>query len=180
VRSEDIVVATEDGGPRLTHSGHELRIVARRPPEEVDPMSTRDPAGSRPAGRYAPPAGYEQGEGWVLFAGTILAILATLNLIDGIAAVSKSKFFVGHAEFVFANLKTWGWILIIVAIIQGVTAAGVFLRWQGIRWVGVTIAGLNAIVQLLFLPAYPLWALSLFTLDVLVMYGLIAWGGPRQ
>jgi hypothetical protein len=127
--------------------------------------------------RNAPPAGYVAGEGWVLFAGVILGMLATLNLIDGIAAVSKSSFFVGDAKFVVSDLKTWGWVLIILGLVQGITAIGVFLRWRGIRWVGVGIAGLNSIGQLLFMPAYPLWAITLFTLDILVMYGLIAYGG---
>ena len=48
------------------------------------------------------------------------------------------------------------------------------------RWLGVGIAGLNAVAQLLIMPAYPLWALCLFSLDVLVMYGLIAYGGPQE
>jgi hypothetical protein len=142
-------------------------------------MSTTGP--TRAPARQSAPAdvGYE-GEGWVLFAGTMLAILCVLNLVDGIAAVSNSNFFVGQAEFVFSDLKTWGWVLIVVGAVQGVAAAGVFLRWKGVRWVGVTVAGLNSIAQLIFLPAYPLWALALFTLDILVMYGLIAYGGPRR
>jgi hypothetical protein len=146
-------------------------------------MSTTDPARTRATVRqYSDPAPtpYYAGEGWVLFAATVLAVLSVLNLIDGIAAVSNSNFFVGQAEFVFSGLKTWGWILIVLGVAQGVTATGVFLRWKGIRWVGVAIAGLNSIAQLLFMPAYPLWALSLFTLDVLVMYGLIAYGGRQE
>lgn len=145
-------------------------------------MSTTDPA-RPPVRQYAPgEMRYEEsrGGGWVLFAGTMLGILCILNLIDGIAAVSSSKFFVGQAEFVFSDLNTWGWVLIVIGAVQGVTAIGVFLRWKAVRWVGVTIAGLNSIVQLIFLPAYPLWALCLFTLDMLVMYGLIAYGGPRR
>jgi hypothetical protein len=46
----------------------------------------------------------------------------------------------------------------------------------GIRWIGVAIAAGNAILQLLFMPAYPFWSLCLFTLDILVIYGLIARG----
>jgi hypothetical protein len=130
--------------------------------------------------RSSAPAGYREGEGWVLFAGVVLGMLATLNLIDGIAAVSKSSFFVGSAKFVVSDLKTWGWILIVLSVIQGVACLGVFLRWRGIRWVGVSIAGLNSIGQLLFMPAYPLWAICLFTLDILVMYGLVAYGGPLE
>jgi hypothetical protein len=146
-------------------------------------MSTTDPARTRATVRpYAAPAAerYVEGEGWVLFAAVMLGLLATLNLVDGIAAVSTSKFFVGGAKFVISDLHTWGWILIVFGAIQGVTAAGVFLRWKGIRWVGVTFAGLNAIAQLLVMPAYPLWALCMFALDILVMYGLIAHGAATE
>jgi hypothetical protein len=45
--------------------------------------------------------------------------------------------------------------------------------------VEIVTAGLNSIVQLLFLPAYPFLALALFTVDVLIIYGLIAYGGRR-
>ena len=72
-------------------------------------MSTTDPGRTRAEARQYAPAGYpDRGAGWVLFAGTVLAVLATLNLIEGIAAVSNSKFYVGNAEFVFTDLKTWG------------------------------------------------------------------------
>jgi len=42
------------------------------------------------------------------------------------------------------------------------------------------VAGINSIIQLIFLPAYPFLALSIFTLDILVIYGLVAYGGRPQ
>jgi hypothetical protein len=142
-------------------------------------MSTTKPAPRRDT-RSSPGGHQAQGEGWILFSGIVLAMLATLNLIDGIAAVSKSTFFVGHAQFVVSDLKSWGWFLIVVAVVQGVTSIGVCLRWHGWRWVGVSIAGINSVMQLLFLPAYPLWAICLFALDILVMYGLVMYGGTQE
>jgi hypothetical protein len=143
-------------------------------------MSTTDPAQPRPTVRQyqtREPANYDaEGTGWLLFAAVMLSIIAALNFIDGVAAVSNSKFYVRGAEFVFSDLKTWGWILIVIAVIQAVVVAGIVLEWRGFRWGGVAIAGLNAIVQLLFMPAYPLWALSLFALDILVIYALVAYG----
>jgi hypothetical protein len=139
-------------------------------------MSTR----TRPTvTQYAPEdASYEQSEGagWVLFAGIMLAMLAGLNLIDGIAAVSNSTFFVNDAKFILSDLNTWGWVLIVVGVVQGLTAVGVVLGTKGIRWIGVTIAALNAIVQMFFISAYPLLSLMLFTLDILVIYGLVVHG----
>ena len=120
------------------------------------------------------------GEGWVLFAGVMLAMLATLNLIDGIAAVSNSTFFVGEAKFILSGLNTWGWVLIVMGVVQGLTAIGVWMRTTGVRWVGVTIAALNAIAQMFMMPSYPLWSLLLFTLDILVIYGLVAHGSRLE
>jgi hypothetical protein len=133
------------------------------------------------APRSSAPGGYaEQGSGWILFSGIVLVLLAMLNLIDGIAAVSKSSFFVADAKFVAGDLKSWGWFMIVVGLFQGVTAIGVVLRWRGWRWVGVSVAGVNSVMQLVFMPAYPLWAICLFALDMLVMYGLVLYGGPQD
>lgn len=115
--------------------------------------------------------------GWVMFAAVMLGLVGILNLIHGIAAVSDSTFFVADAKFVFSGLNTLGWILILLGIAQAVTAFGVWAGWTGVRWVGVAFAGLNAIAQLLVMPAYPLWALSVFALDILVIYALIVHGG---
>jgi hypothetical protein len=118
----------------------------------------------------------QQGEGWVLFAGVMLATLGTLNLIDGIAAVSNSTFFVGDAKFILGDLNTWGWVLIVAAVVQLAAAVGVWMRVTGVRWIGVAIAAVNLIVQMFFISAYPLWSTMLIVLDVLVIYGLVAHG----
>jgi hypothetical protein len=137
----------------------------------------------QPASRFSREgdAGYgsDSDSGWVLFAGAMLGILATMNFIYGIAAVSKSSFLVGNAEFVAAGVKTWGWVLILISAAQLAAAFGVMAQWTGVRWAGVAIAALNAIAQLIIMPAYPLWAISLFVLDILVIYALIVHGARR-
>jgi hypothetical protein len=104
----------------------------------------------------------------------MLAMLAASNLIDGIAAVSNSTFFVDDAKFIFSDLNTWGRILVLTGGIQALTAAGVWIGSTGVRWIGVAIVALNAIVQMFFISAYPFSSLALFTLDILVIYGLVA------
>ena len=146
-------------------------------------MSTADQTSSETSARQYPrataPDAYrpdDTSSGWVSFAGVMLMILATINIIDGIAAVSNSTFFTANAKFVISGLNTWGWILIFCGVGQGLVALGIWARTKGVRWIGVGIAALNAIIQLLFIPAYPFWSLALFTLDILVIYGLIAHG----
>ena len=121
----------------------------------------------------------DRGYGWVMFAGTVLALVGTLNIIEGIAAVSRSHFFVANAHYVFGDLKSWGWTVLIIGAIQLLTGFGVLMKNQLARWAGVTFAALNAIAQLLMIPSYPFWSLTLFAVDILIMYGLIAYGGRR-
>jgi hypothetical protein len=142
-------------------------------------MSTVNPAqGASGTQSYESASTYveDDGYGWVLFAGTILAILATINFIEGVAAVSNSTFFVANAKFVFSSLNTWGWAMIVLSVLQAGVAFGVWARVKSVRWFGVAIAAVNAAVQLMIMPAYPFWALCMFTLDILVIYGLIVHG----
>jgi hypothetical protein len=119
----------------------------------------------------------DRGSGWITFAGVMIVMVSVLNIIDGIAAISKSSFFVGDARYVFSDLKTWGWIVLALGVLQMVVAFGVWAGNELARWAGIVVVSINAVAQLLFIPAYPFWSLAIFTLDLLVLYGLAAYGG---
>ena len=127
--------------------------------------------------------GYESadrpGHGWIAFAGTMLAIVGVVNLIYGIAAISDSKFYVHDAKYVIASLHTWGWFYTLLGAAQFFAAFSIWNGTEWGRWVGIISAGLNAIVQLLAIPGSPFLSLALFTIDILVIYGLIAYGGRQ-
>jgi hypothetical protein len=119
----------------------------------------------------------EEGSGWVLFAGIMIVTIGVLNTIYGIAAIGDSKFFVADQKYILSGLHTWGWVMLILGVLQIVAA---FSIWSGAsfgRWFGIAVAVLNAIASFLALPAYPFWSLAVMTLDVLVIYGLAAYGG---
>lgn len=118
----------------------------------------------------------ERGNGWVVFAGVLLLILGTMNSIEGIAAIGNAHFFVGNAHYVFGDLNTWGWITLCLGVVQLLVGLGVFVKNQFARWAGVGVLSLNALAQLLIMPAYPFWSLSLFAVDILAIYGLVAYG----
>lgn len=119
---------------------------------------------------------YEERSGWVTFAGVLLLIGGSLNVIYGIAAISDSRFFVQDAKYIFSNLNTWGWIALGIGILQ-VLAAGSL--WNGGlygRVVGIAVASLSAIAALLSIPAYPFWSLAIFALDVVIIHQIAAHG----
>lgn len=119
--------------------------------------------------------------GWALFAGTMLAITATLNVIYGIAAINNANFYVHDARYVISGLNAWGWILLIGGVIQFCAAVAIFGGRSWGRWVGVATASLNSIGQLLFLPSAPFLSLALFAVDIAIIYGLIAgWNRPAE
>jgi hypothetical protein len=127
----------------------------------------------------APDGGAPAGVGWVMFATVMLGLAGIWNLIAGILAVSSSRVYTANATFVFSDLKTWGWIVLSLGILQLIAAASLFTGSELARWFGILVAGVNAIGQLLFVSAYPWWAISMFTLDVLIIYGLAVYAGRR-
>ncbi len=133
-------------------------------------------AAMRPAGRADGLRAGGRGSGLILFASALLLVVGCFNLIYGIAAIANSHVFVANAHFVFANQRAWGWITLIFAVLQLLAGIGVMAGNQLARWFAVAVVGLNAIDQMLFLPAYPFWSLIIIAMDVVALYGLCAYG----
>lgn len=136
--------------------------------------------GKDPAATPSYAAAEATGYGWVVFAGTMLAIVGILNVIYGIAAIDNSTFFVNDAKYVISDLNTWGWVVLITGAAQLLSAFGVWARNTFATWLGIAFASLNGIGMLLMLPAYPFLSISLFAVDVLIVYGLAVHGGHRH
>lgn len=120
------------------------------------------------------------GQGWVTFAGVMVGIAGVLNTIYGIAAIDKATFFTQNAKYVFADLKTFGWFVLILGVAQIFAALAI---WNGTgwgRWFGVACATVNMILQMLWIPSAPFLALTILVLDILAIYGLLVYGGHRR
>ena len=115
--------------------------------------------------------------GWVTFAGVMLFVVGVLNVIYGIAAIGDSKFFVQDQKYILSNLNTWGWVTLIIGVIQFFAA---FSLWSGGtygRVVAIFAASLSAIGALLSIPAYPLWSLAVFAIDIIIIHQVASYGG---
>jgi len=120
-----------------------------------------------------------RGVGWVTFAAIMLGVAGTWNFIDGILAIASSHVYTANSTFIFSDLNTWGWIVMILGIIQGLAALAILSGSEWARWFGIGAAGLNAIGQLMFVPVYPWWAIAMFSVDMLIIYALAVYGGHR-
>jgi hypothetical protein len=143
-------------------------------------VSVETPRGAPTSGYPASDYASMRGDGWLTFAGVMLMIVGIMNFIGGIAAIDNANFYVADAQFVFSDLNTWGWVILITGVVQVLAALGIWARNQFARWLGVFFASVNMLAQLLFLPAQPFWSLALFAIDTLIIYGLLAYGGREE
>jgi hypothetical protein len=118
-----------------------------------------------------------RGGGRALLAATLLVIVGSLNIIYGIGALDDANIFTNDKRYIFTNLNTMGWVLIILGVIQ---LSGGFSLIAGNtygRVIGVIGAGLGSIAALLSIGGnYPWWSLGIFFLCVYVLHGIFIYG----
>ena len=117
-----------------------------------------------------------RGVGRAVFVAVLLLIAGTLNIIYGIAAVGNAHFF-NNTQYVFSSLHTWGWITIVVGVIQLTAGFSLFTGGTYGRVIGIIAASIGALESLLSIGgAHPWWSLGIFALCIYVLHGLIVLG----
>ena len=118
-----------------------------------------------------------RGAGRTAFAGFLLLIAGTINIIYGIGALDKANIYTNDTRYIFTNLNTMGWALIILAVIQ---LTGGFSLLSGNtygRVIGIVGASLGAIGALLSIGGNdPWWSLAVFALCVYIIQGILVFG----
>ena len=120
--------------------------------------------------------------GWIAFAGVMMVLLGSFHAVAGLIGVFKEEYYlVGKSDLVVTvDYTAWGWVHLILGLI--VAAAGVALT-RGATWarvVAVLTAFLSSLVNLAFMPAYPLWSVIMIAIDFMVIYAVIAHGDRRS
>lgn len=118
-----------------------------------------------------------RGSGWITFASIMLTIVGLYNIVYGLVGHFRSVFYTANARYVFWDLRAWSWIILGFGIVQLLAAGGLASRAQWARWTAITVAGMSMIANMLSIQAYPFWSLLFIGLDILVIFGLAAYGG---
>ncbi len=115
--------------------------------------------------------------GWIVFAGFMMILMGVVQGIAGLTALLNDKWLlVTQNSLIAFNFTTWGWIHIIIGVL--VFAAG-FAVMNGAVWarvVGVIIAMLSIVANLAYANTYPIWAIAVVVINVLVIYALTVRG----
>jgi hypothetical protein len=115
-----------------------------------------------------------RGAGRAAFAATLLLIAGIINVIYGIGALDSANIFVNDTRYIFSDLNTMGWVLIILGVIQIAGGLSLFVGNPFGRIIGLIGAGLGAIVALLSIgDGNPWWSLAVFFLCIYVMQGIL-------
>jgi len=114
--------------------------------------------------------------GWIAFAGWLMLIIGSLDFFEGLIAVIRGQYYVlTPQQIIVFDTTTWGWITLFWGIIVALAGLGILAGSGWARWFAIVVLSLNFIGQLGFVgaSAYPLWALAVLTLTLVVLYALI-------
>jgi hypothetical protein len=123
-----------------------------------------------------------ESSGWIAFAAILLFINGCFTGFWGLAAVLNDEVVTvgGGAGVVIWDVTLWGWATIVLAILMIVTSIGLFTGNSMARWLAVVFATINALVQFAVVTAFPLWAIMVIVIDLVIIYQLFAhWRTPE-
>jgi hypothetical protein len=116
--------------------------------------------------------------GWVVFASFMMIMLGSFQAIEGLVAIFKDDFYRVAPSGLVLNIdySAWGWTHLILGAVIVLAGVGILAGNILARTVGVILAAFSAILNLLFIEAYPIWSVIIITVDVLVIYALTVHG----
>jgi hypothetical protein len=123
-----------------------------------------------------PPRRSSAWSGWIIFAGVILALVGTFQLIEGFVALfDKSYYLVSRNGLtVHMSYTGWGWVHIALGAVNILAGFGLFAGHAAARIWAIFVASISAIVNLGFTAAYPVWVIIVVTLDIIILFALCA------
>lgn len=111
------------------------------------------------------------GSGYSNFAGIFLFVVGLFNILDGVMTLWRKEYF-ADASVVFSNMQTWGWIILVIGIVQLVAGWLVISRNSIGRWIGIAVVIVSMMVSFVAIGVYPLWTLIILVVDAIVLWGL--------
>ncbi|HEV2726672.1 MAG TPA: hypothetical protein VGV34_00165 [Solirubrobacterales bacterium] len=116
-----------------------------------------------------------QPTGWTVFAGALMLIVGSLDALWGLAAIlNDDVILVGGEGVLVADVTLWGWVHLILGSIVAVAGLGLFAAAEWARFTAIFFVAINAVTQIVWFPAAPLWAFLIILLDVAIIYQLTA------
>jgi hypothetical protein len=116
--------------------------------------------------------------GWVLFAGIVMLAIGVVQILDGLALLSRSgtTMLTQAGTAVTLNFSHAGLTYLIVGAVLAVAGISVMFGRTWARVLAIVLAVVSLLANLAFFTVYPLWSTVVIILDVVVIYALAAHG----
>jgi hypothetical protein len=106
-----------------------------------------------------------------------MLLIGTFQMFAGLAAILENEFFAVGRNYAYEiDVTGWGWIHLIIGIVIVAAGLGVFSGAPWARAVGIALALLSAVSNFFFIPYYPIWAVLIIALNVVVIWALASYG----
>lgn len=119
---------------------------------------------------------------WLLFAGIMMMIAGSFHAIEGLVALFHDTYYVVRPSGLVVSLDytAWGWAHLLLGLAIFAAGCGVLVGQLWARVIGVIIAAVSAVANMLFIAAYPLWSIILIAVDIVIIYALCVHGREAQ
>jgi len=112
---------------------------------------------------------------WVAFAGIMLTLIGFFDILQGLTALFNDEYFtVREGDLLVFDFTAWGWITLLWGILLIAAGLGLLGGRGWARWFAMFAVFVNAIAQIAFLNAFPIWSTIIIALDVFVLFALTA------
>ncbi|MGX2997643.1 DUF7144 family membrane protein [Streptomyces sp. JNUCC 64] len=151
-------------------------------------MSSSTPPPTGGAGTGGAPTPHRKSsshDGWVtggtVFAGVLMLVSGVLAVLNGIAAIAEDDVYATVGDYVFEfNLTSWGWIHLVLGVLVAIVGYGILKGADWARALGVGLAALSVVLNFIWLPYQPLWALVSIAIGVFVIWALCSSPGHED
>ncbi|WFR71742.1 hypothetical protein P9209_23765 [Prescottella defluvii] len=115
-------------------------------------------------------------KGTSMGAAVLLVTVGVLEFLQGISAVAKDDVFVVGLQYTYKfDVTAWGWIHLVLGVLVTIVGAVLFTGATWARVGAVVICAVSIIVNFLWLPYYPLWAILIIALNTVVIWAVTTW-----
>jgi hypothetical protein len=116
--------------------------------------------------------------GFTAMAAILMMLSGGANILEGIAAVVRGSYFVTLPHYAYnTSVSGWGWTHLIFGIVVFLAGACLFLDMMWARVAGVILASVSLLLNLVFIPYFPVWSIIVIALDAFVIWALLT---PRR
>jgi hypothetical protein len=116
--------------------------------------------------------------GFTAMAAILMMLSGGANVLEGIAAVIRGSYFVTLPNYAYnTSVSGWGWTHLIFGIVVFLAGACLFLDMLWARVAGVILASVSLLLNLVYIPYFPVWSIIVIALDAFVIWALLT---PRR